>query len=157
MVCAMTHPTTLPLPFPSFQVPSPPHAPSVAPGHPSHSPFPPPPFPVSSSALASKATGYPLAFVAAKLSLGITLPEIQNSVTKSTQACFEPSLDYIVTKIPRWDLAKFQVCVCSLAERGLLQDLEGPGVWSYRDTPALGHDLFTDPLSQEAFAAELHR
>lgn len=61
-----------------------------------------------SSALASKATGYPLAFVAAKLSLGITLPEIQNSVTKSTQACFEPSLDYIVTKIPRWDLAKFQ-------------------------------------------------
>jgi len=61
-----------------------------------------------SSALASKATGYPLAFVAAKLSLGITLPEIQNSVTKSTQACFEPSLDYIVTKIPRWDLSKFQ-------------------------------------------------
>ena len=61
-----------------------------------------------SSALASKATGYPLAFVAAKLSLGITLPEIENSMTKSTQACFEPSLDYIVTKIPRWDLSKFQ-------------------------------------------------
>lgn len=61
-----------------------------------------------SSALASKATGYPLAFVAAKLSLGITLPEITNQVTKSTQACFEPSLDYIVTKIPRWDLGKFQ-------------------------------------------------
>ena len=61
-----------------------------------------------SSALASKATGYPLAFVAAKLALGITLPEIQNSMTKCTQACFEPSLDYIVTKIPRWDLSKFQ-------------------------------------------------
>lgn len=61
-----------------------------------------------SSALASKATGYPLAFVAAKLSLGIKLPEIRNSVTKSTSACFEPSLDYIVTKIPRWDISKFE-------------------------------------------------
>ena len=61
-----------------------------------------------SSALASKATGYPLAFVAAKLGLGISLPEIQNAVTKKTQACFEPSLDYIVTKIPRWDLSKFE-------------------------------------------------
>ena len=60
-----------------------------------------------SSALASKATGYPLAFVAAKLGLGILLPELKNSVTKSTSACFEPSLDYCVTKIPRWDLAKF--------------------------------------------------
>jgi len=60
-----------------------------------------------SSALASKATGYPLAAVAAKLSLGITLPEITNAVTRQTTACFEPSLDYIVTKIPRWDLAKF--------------------------------------------------
>lgn len=60
-----------------------------------------------SSALASKATGYPLAFVAAKLSLNIPLSEIRNSVTKTTSACFEPSLDYIVTKIPRWDLDKF--------------------------------------------------
>jgi hypothetical protein len=60
-----------------------------------------------SSALASKATGYPLAFVAAKLSLGIQLPDIVNQVTKKTTACFEPSLDYVVTKIPRWDLAKF--------------------------------------------------
>ncbi|KAL0585681.1 hypothetical protein ABG067_004605 [Albugo candida] len=60
-----------------------------------------------SSALASKATGYPLAFVAAKLALGINLPELKNSVTKSTTACFEPSLDYCVTKIPRWDLSKF--------------------------------------------------
>ncbi|PVU85050.1 hypothetical protein BB560_007174 [Smittium megazygosporum] len=61
-----------------------------------------------SSALASKATGYPLAFVAAKLGLGISLNTIKNSVTKVTTACFEPSLDYIVVKIPRWDLNKFQ-------------------------------------------------
>lgn len=61
-----------------------------------------------SSALASKATGYPLAFVAAKLGLGIELPQIQNSVTQSTSACFEPSLDYCVTKVPRWDLRKFE-------------------------------------------------
>jgi carbamoyl-phosphate synthase large subunit len=60
-----------------------------------------------SSALASKATGYPLAFVAAKLALGYTLPELKNSVTKVTSACFEPALDYIVLKMPRWDLAKF--------------------------------------------------
>ncbi|XP_024870191.1 CAD protein [Temnothorax curvispinosus] len=61
-----------------------------------------------SSALASKATGYPLAYVAAKLALGIRLPDICNSVTKQTTACFEPSLDYCVVKIPRWDLSKFQ-------------------------------------------------
>ncbi|XP_071602987.1 carbamoyl-phosphate synthase [ammonia], mitochondrial [Heliangelus exortis] len=61
-----------------------------------------------SSALASKATGYPLAFIAAKIALGITLPEIKNVVTGKTSACFEPSLDYIVTKIPRWDLDRFQ-------------------------------------------------
>ena len=60
-----------------------------------------------SSALASKATGYPLAFVAAKLGLGYGLHELKNSVTKSTTACFEPALDYIVCKIPRWDLNKF--------------------------------------------------
>ncbi|KAJ3572061.1 hypothetical protein NP233_g3336 [Leucocoprinus birnbaumii] len=60
-----------------------------------------------SSALASKATGYPLAFIAAKLGLGIPLNEIKNSVTKVTSACFEPSLDYCVVKIPRWDLKKF--------------------------------------------------
>lgn len=60
-----------------------------------------------SSALASKATGYPLAYVAAKLGLGIPLPEIKNSVTGQTTACFEPSLDYCVVKMPRWDLAKF--------------------------------------------------
>mmetsp|Transcript_58978 Transcript_58978/g.65993 ORF Transcript_58978/g.65993 Transcript_58978/m.65993 type:complete len:1514 (-) Transcript_58978:98-4639(-) len=61
-----------------------------------------------SSALASKATGYPLAFVAAKLCLGIPMTEVINAVTKKTQAAFEPSLDYIVTKIPRWDLSKFE-------------------------------------------------
>ena len=61
-----------------------------------------------SSALASKATGYPLAYTAAKIALGHTLPELPNAVTKTTTANFEPSLDYIVTKIPRWDLSKFQ-------------------------------------------------
>ncbi|CAH1253587.1 CAD [Branchiostoma lanceolatum] len=60
-----------------------------------------------SSALASKATGYPLAYVAAKLALGIPLPELKNSVTGCTTANFEPSLDYCVVKIPRWDLRKF--------------------------------------------------
>ena len=61
-----------------------------------------------SSALASKATGYPLAFVAAKLGMGYGLHELKNSVTKNTTACFEPALDYIVCKIPRWDLNKFE-------------------------------------------------
>lgn len=61
-----------------------------------------------SSALASKATGYPLAFVAAKLALGFGLHELKNSVTKTTTAFFEPALDYMVCKIPRWDLNKFQ-------------------------------------------------
>ncbi|XP_029902795.1 multifunctional protein CAD isoform X1 [Myripristis murdjan] len=60
-----------------------------------------------SSALASKATGYPLAYVAAKLGLGIPLPVLKNSVTNSTTANFEPSLDYCVVKVPRWDLSKF--------------------------------------------------
>jgi carbamoyl-phosphate synthase large subunit len=61
-----------------------------------------------SSALASKATGYPLAYVAAKLALGLTLPEIPNGITKKTTAFFEPALDYIVCKFPRWDLGKFR-------------------------------------------------
>jgi carbamoyl-phosphate synthase large subunit len=60
-----------------------------------------------SSALASKATGYPLAFIAAKLALGYGLQDLKNSVTKTTTAFFEPALDYIVCKIPRWDLSKF--------------------------------------------------
>lgn len=61
-----------------------------------------------SSALASKATGYPLAFVATKLALGQSLIEVENSITKKTKACFEPALDYIVLKFPRWDLKKFR-------------------------------------------------
>ncbi|MBI4089745.1 MAG: carbamoyl-phosphate synthase (glutamine-hydrolyzing) large subunit [Candidatus Levybacteria bacterium] len=61
-----------------------------------------------SSALASKATGYPLAYVAAKLALGKNLINIKNKVTQKTQACFEPALDYVVVKIPRWDIEKFK-------------------------------------------------
>jgi carbamoyl-phosphate synthase large subunit len=62
-----------------------------------------------SSALASKATGYPLAYISAKIGLGYKLPELENSITKTTTACFEPSLDYIVCKHPRWDFAKFDL------------------------------------------------
>lgn len=61
-----------------------------------------------SSALASKATGYPLAFIAAKLALGYELPELENKITKSTKAFFEPAMDYVVVKMPRWDLDKFR-------------------------------------------------
>ncbi len=61
-----------------------------------------------SSALASKATGYPLAFVAAKLALGHSLVDLKNAVTRQTMACFEPALDYVVVKVPRWDLKKFR-------------------------------------------------
>ncbi len=64
-----------------------------------------------SSALASKATGYPLAYVAAKLALGYALPDIPNGITRCTTAFFEPALDYIVCKLPRWDLAKFRGAV----------------------------------------------
>jgi carbamoyl-phosphate synthase large subunit len=60
-----------------------------------------------SSALASKATGYPLAYIATKLALGYRLPELPNAVTQRTSACFEPALDYLVVKVPRWDLQKF--------------------------------------------------
>jgi carbamoyl-phosphate synthase large subunit len=61
-----------------------------------------------SSALASKATGYPLAYVAAKIALGYTMPEIPNAITRRTTAFFEPALDYLVVKLPRWDLGKFR-------------------------------------------------
>ncbi|MCH9028674.1 MAG: carbamoyl-phosphate synthase (glutamine-hydrolyzing) large subunit [Bacteroidetes bacterium] len=61
-----------------------------------------------SSALASKATGYPLAFIATKLALGYALNEIENDITQQTSACFEPALDYVALKFPRWDLQKFQ-------------------------------------------------
>lgn len=62
-----------------------------------------------SSALASKATGYPLAYMAAKIALGYSLPELINRITKATTACFEPSLDYVVLKMPRWDFQKFEL------------------------------------------------
>jgi len=75
-----------------------------------------------SSALASKATGYPLAFIAAKLSLGYALTELSNSVTKETSACFEPALDYIVLKYPRWDLQKFR-----RVEMGLGSEMKSVG------------------------------
>ena len=75
-----------------------------------------------SSALASKATGYPLAFVAAKLGLGYGLFELKNTVTKSTSAFFEPALDYVVCKIPRWDLSKFHG-----VERGLGSSMKSVG------------------------------
>lgn len=75
-----------------------------------------------SSALASKATGYPLAYMAAKISLGYTLPELVNTVTKATTACFEPSLDYIVLKMPRWDFKKFE-----LAKRRLGSTMKSVG------------------------------
>ena len=61
-----------------------------------------------SSALASKATGYPLAFIATKLALGYALNEVENNITQETSACFEPALDYVALKFPRWDLQKFQ-------------------------------------------------
>ena len=61
-----------------------------------------------SSALASKATGYPIAYIAAKLSIGYSLPELANKITRATSACFEPSLDYVVVKAPRWDFQKFR-------------------------------------------------
>jgi carbamoyl-phosphate synthase large subunit len=62
-----------------------------------------------SSALASKATGYPLAYMAAKISVGYSLPELINNITRATTACFEPSLDYVVVKMPRWDFRKFEL------------------------------------------------
>lgn len=70
-----------------------------------------------SSALASKATGYPLAYIAAKLALGYSLVDLRNSVTGETTACFEPSLDYCVVKVPRWDLSKFAPRVNTKVEK----------------------------------------
>ena len=81
-----------------------------------------------SSALASKATGYPLAYMSAKIGLGHSLPELVNRITKTTTACFEPSLDYIVCKHPRWDFAKFE-----LANRKL-----GPTMKSVGEVMAIG-------------------
>ncbi len=81
-----------------------------------------------SSALASKVTGYPLAYIATKLTLGYTLPELINKVTEVTTACFEPALDYITVKIPRWDLQKFKA-----ADRHL-----GPQMRSVGEVMAIG-------------------
>ena len=81
-----------------------------------------------SSALASKATGYPLAYMSAKLGIGYSLPELVNKITKVTTACFEPSLDYIVCKHPRWDFSKFE-----LANRNL-----GPSMKSVGEVMAVG-------------------
>jgi len=81
-----------------------------------------------SSALASKATGYPIAYMAAKIAMGYTLPELVNRITKTTTACFEPSLDYIVCKHPRWDFGKFE-----LANRSL-----GPTMKSVGEVMAIG-------------------
>lgn len=81
-----------------------------------------------SSALASKATGYPIAYMAAKIVMGHSLPELVNRITKTTTACFEPSLDYIVCKHPRWDFSKFE-----LANRSL-----GPTMKSVGEVMAVG-------------------
>ena len=75
-----------------------------------------------SSALASKATGYPIARVAAKIAIGLNLDEIKNSVTQNTYACFEPSLDYVVTKVPRWPFDKF-----TTADRSLGTQMKATG------------------------------
>ena len=88
-----------------------------------------------SSALASKATGYPIAKVAAKIAVGMTLDQITNAVTGETKACFEPTLDYVVTKFPRWPFEKF-----NLADRTLGHSNEG--YWrSYGYRPLLGRIL----------------
>jgi carbamoyl-phosphate synthase large subunit len=84
-----------------------------------------------SSALASKATGYPLAYIAAKLALGYTLDEVINKVTGVTCSCFEPSLDYVVVKVPRWDLEKFVG-----AERSLGSEMKSIG-----EVMAIGRNL----------------
>jgi carbamoyl-phosphate synthase large subunit len=90
-----------------------------------------------SSALASKATGYPLAYVAAKLALGYTLPELKNRITGVTTACFEPALDYVVVKLPRWDLDKFD-----RADRRL-----GPSMKSVGEVMGIGA-CFPEALSK---------
>lgn len=84
-----------------------------------------------SSALASKATGYPLAYVAAKLILGKSLTEVQNQMTKVTQSCFEPALDYLVVKVPRWDLQKFDK----------VEDKIGSGMKSVGEVMAIGRSF----------------
>ena len=96
-----------------------------------------------SSALASKATGYPLAYVATKLALGYTLPELRNRVTGVTTACFEPALDYVVVKLPRWDLDKF-----THADRRL-----GPSMKSVGEVMGIGAS-FPEALSKAVRMAD---
>ncbi|RPI77618.1 MAG: carbamoyl-phosphate synthase (glutamine-hydrolyzing) large subunit [Desulfobacteraceae bacterium] len=115
-----------------------------------------------SSALASKATGYPLAFIASKLAVGYGLTEIENMITKETSACFEPALDYVVVKYPRWDLQKFRkvsvnigsemksvgevMAIARTLEEALqkairMLDIGCPGL--------VGHDFIFEDLAQE--------
>ena len=96
-----------------------------------------------SSALASKATGYPLAYVAAKLALGYTLPELKNRVTGVTTACFEPALDYVVVKLPYWDLQKFAHADLSL----------GPSMKSVGEVMGIGAS-FPEALSKAVRMAD---
>jgi carbamoyl-phosphate synthase large subunit len=84
-----------------------------------------------SSALASKATGYPLALIAAKLALGYSLPELRNSITGVTTACFEPALDYVVLKVPRWDSQKFRMVARTI----------GSGMKSVGEVMAIGRNF----------------
>jgi carbamoyl-phosphate synthase large subunit len=109
-----------------------------------------------SSALASKATGYPLAYVAAKLALGYTLPELKNRITGVTTAAFEPALDYVVVKLPRWDLDKFE-----RADRRL-----GPAMKSVGEVMGIGASFpeavakavrMSDPRSDLVPPAEVRR
>ena len=97
-----------------------------------------------SSALASKATGYPIAYMAAKIVMGHSLPELVNRITKTTTACFEPSLDYIVCKHPRWDFTKFE-----LANRSL-----GPTMKSVGEVMAIGRS-FEESLQKSIRMVEI--
>ena len=97
-----------------------------------------------SSALASKATGYPIAYMAAKIVMGHSLPELVNRITKTTTACFEPSLDYIVCKHPRWDFTKFE-----LANRNL-----GPTMKSVGEVMAIGR-CFEESLQKSIRMLEI--
>lgn len=97
-----------------------------------------------SSALASKATGYPIAYMAAKVVMGYTLPELVNRINKTTTACFEPSLDYIVCKHPRWDFSKFE-----LAKRNL-----GPTMKSVGEVMAVGR-CFEESLQKSIRMLEI--
>jgi carbamoyl-phosphate synthase large subunit len=99
-----------------------------------------------SSALASKATGYPIARIAAKIAIGMTLDEIQNDVTKKTKACFEPTIDYVVVKIPRWPFDKFET-----ADRRIGTQMKSTG-----ETMAIGR-TFEEALQKAIRSLEVGR